>query len=180
MNLQVKIESTLCEQLIRKRAVAKSMFTRTESFLQTGNTDSDEIQVRLNKLPSILVKYEASQEELEACDDVDHTEDRATFEQQYYEVEVKFNKLLRLSTPQLLSCLLDNVSEHGGSIVGSTHSSNTHIKLPTIALPSFSGDHCLWLDFRDTFDSLIVQNSVLTDVQRLHYLLAALKGEAKD
>jgi hypothetical protein len=48
----------------------------------------------------------------------------------------------------------DNVSEHGSN-AGSTHSSTVHIKLPPIALPLFSGDHCQWLNYKDTFEALI-------------------------
>jgi len=61
-----------------------------------------------------------------------------------------------------------------------SHTSSTHIKLPTLALPNFEGDTCSWLHFRDTFEALIVNNTTLSNVQKLHYLIASLKNEAKD
>ena len=61
-----------------------------------------------------------------------------------------------------------------------SHTSSTHIKLPTIALPTFEGDTCSWLHFRDTFEALIVNNTTLSNVQKFHYLIASLKNEAKD
>jgi len=61
-----------------------------------------------------------------------------------------------------------------------SHTSSTHIKLPTIALPTFEGDTCSWLHFRDTFEALIVNNTTLSNVQKCHYLIASFKNEAKD
>jgi hypothetical protein len=54
------------------------------------------------------------------------------------------------------------------------------VKLPSIQLPSFNGTTSNWLHFRDTFDSLIIKNQMLSHVQKLHYLIASLKGEAKN
>jgi len=47
-------------------------------------------------------------------------------------------------------------------------------------LPTFEGDTCSWLHFRDTFEALIVNNTTLSNVQKFHYLIAAIKNEAKD
>jgi len=57
---------------------------------------------------------------------------------------------------------------------------SSHIKLPKIAFPTFEGNTCSWLHFRDTFEALIVNNPVLSNVQKFHYLIASLKYEAKD
>src|SRR5215469_9175898 len=176
MDSYLKLESAQREKLIRQRSVAKGMLSRMQTFIESGNSDVDDIQVRCNKLPSILAKYEAAQEELECYDDSDHSEDRALFEQQYCTVEARLNKLLRSSHG--ISNSPDNVSEHG-SHAGSNHSGGTYIKLPTIQIPSFDGDYCSWLNFKDTFESLIAQNTTLSNIQRFHYLITALKGEPK-
>jgi len=60
------------------------------------------------------------------------------------------------------------------------HPSNYHVRLPTIELPTYSGNVCKWLHFRDTFDALINQNDRLTNVQKFHYLISSLKDEAKE
>jgi hypothetical protein len=36
------------------------------------------------------------------------------------------------------------------------------------------------LQYRDTFEALIVNNTTLSNVQKFHYLIASLKNEAKD
>jgi hypothetical protein len=49
-----KMEATRCEQLIRRRAVAKGMLTCMQAFIEAGNHNVNQIQVRFNKLPGIL------------------------------------------------------------------------------------------------------------------------------
>jgi len=71
-----------------------------------------------------------------------------------------------------------------GSIFEQGHSvhsnSSSHIRLTTIALPTFDGDTCSWLHFRETFEALVVNNTTLSNVQRFHYVIASLKKEAKE
>jgi hypothetical protein len=92
----------------------------------------------------------------------DHTGDRELFENQYYQVEAKFNELLHpvVDSPRRVNSL-SNVSEHGNSV----HGSSSHIRLPTIALPTFEDDTCSWLHFRDTFEALVVKNTSLSNIQ---------------
>jgi hypothetical protein len=92
-----------------KRAVAKSMLTCMQDFITTGTPDLHEVQVRLNKLPNILFKFETAQEELEANDELDHSEDRISFEEQYYLVEAKFHELLHKTHGS------ESSSEHGSN-----------------------------------------------------------------
>jgi len=47
-------------------------------------------------------------------------------------------------------------------------------------LPTFEGDTCSWLHFRDTFEALIFNNTTLYNIQKFHYLRDSLKNEAKD
>jgi hypothetical protein len=50
--------------------------------------------------------------------------------------------------------------------------------LPTLELPSFSGQYTEWTALHDTFSSLIENNDQLNGVQKFHYLKSCLKGEA--
>ena len=72
-----------------------------------------------------------------------------------------------------------SLSDHSNH-TPSSNTSGTHIKLPTIALPTFEADTYSWLQFRDTFEALIVNNTTLSNVQKLHCLIASLKNEVKD
>lgn len=60
----------------------------------------------------------------------------------------------------------------------SFQSHSSHIKLPTIELPSFDGDLSKWMSFKDTFEALIHNDNGLSDVQKLCYMRSSLKGDA--
>ena len=116
---------------------------------------------------------------MELLDDTDRFGDRELFENQYYKVKAKFNKLLHTVTEShsRFNSPPGSISDQGHSV----HSNNnSHIILPTIALPNFAGDTCGWLHFRDTFEALVVNNATLPNVQRFHYVIASLKNEVKD
>jgi len=144
-------------QLIKRRAVAKASLTRLQNFLAAGDLKVNEIKVRLDKLPSILNKYESAQEELECLDEADYSLDREDFENHYYQVEAKFNEILHpvMDPSSRHSSPRSSLSGHSNQ-TPRPHTSSTHIKLPTIALPNFEGDTCSWLHFRDTFEAMIL------------------------
>jgi hypothetical protein len=139
-------------------------------------TDINHLQVRLNKLPTIFNKFETVQDKLESTDDFDHSEDRASFENQYFEVEAKFHELLYSSHS---GTARSSGHSNGSNSTRSTHSSSAQIRLPTTELPNFDSNACKWLHYRDTFEALIVNNQSLSNVQKFHYLISSLKAEAK-
>lgn len=49
-------------------------------------------------------------------------------------------------------------------------SSNNSIKLPTIKLTSFDGSYDQWLEFKDTYLSLIHNSNDIDKIQKFHYL----------
>ena len=176
------MEAIQCTQLIGQCAVAKASLTRMQTFIETGDRKLNEIEVRFEGLPNIFNKFETAQSELELSDDTDHSVDGQHFEDQCFEVKAKFNELLH----PVVNPHSSNQSSPHTSLLGHSnhsprsHSSNTHIKLPTIALPTFEGDTCSWLHFRDTFEALMVHNTVLSNIQKFYYLIVSLKNEAKD
>ena len=89
------------EKLVKRRGVAKASLTRMQTFIEAGDLKVNEIKVRLDKLPSILNKYESVRDELECLDEADHSLDREAFENQYYQVEARFNELLHLAIEPL-------------------------------------------------------------------------------
>lgn len=55
---------------------------------------------------------------------------------------------------------------------------NNFVRLPRIELPTFSGSYEEWPAFKDLFMSLVHNNKMLSDVQRLHYLKTSVTAEA--
>ena len=165
------------KKLVRQRAAAKSSLTRLQNFTETGEHKLHDLQVRYEELSNILSKFETAQNELETTDDGDYSLDRESFEQQYFQVKAKFIELLHPADNPGQS---DNDSEHGSNhSSGVTRASKSYVKLPSIQVPSYDGTISTWLHFRDTFDSLIIQNNMLSNVQKFDYLISSLRGEAK-
>lgn len=69
---------------------------------------------------------------------------------------------------------------HSSPPLSTQNTNNVQVKLPTINLPTFSKQYEDWLPFLDTFTALIDKNESLTEIQKLHYLKSARKGEAAD
>jgi hypothetical protein len=173
------MDSTHCQQLIKLRAVARGMLSRIQNFIETGYQKINDIHVRFNKLPDIFSRYDTAQSELELSDDVDHSGDQEQFENQYYQVEARFSEPVVESTQSSHSSSQSSSSGRK-NVSPRSHASSAHIKLPVISLPIYEGDTCHWLQCRDTFEALIVNNSILSNVQNFHYLIASLKNEAND
>ncbi|GFY66412.1 integrase catalytic domain-containing protein [Trichonephila inaurata madagascariensis] len=72
-----------------------------------------------------------------------------------------------------------NVSICDTALSNNDNSKSSFVKLPDVSLPEFHGVIENWTDFKKQFDSLITNNSVLNDTQKLFYLRSALKGEAR-
>ena len=151
------MNSTLYIQLNKRRAVVKASLTRLQNFLESGDPKFNDFKVRLDKLPSVLNKYESAKNELECLDEADYSQDRGEFENKYYQFEANFNEILHpvMDPPSRRSSPRSSFSRHSNHTPRS-HTSSTYIKLPTITLPTFEGDTCSWLHFRDTFEALIL------------------------
>ncbi|XP_063636012.1 uncharacterized protein LOC134806617 [Cydia splendana] len=105
--------------------------------------------------------------------------EREEFETKYHELVAGARNLL--GARPLHSATLDAARE--GSVASfedaqaGGHKSNC-VRLPKIDLPTFQGHYQHWLEFRDTFISLIHSRQDMDNINKLHYLRASLKGSA--
>ncbi|XP_067208504.1 uncharacterized protein [Linepithema humile] len=91
-----------------------------------------------------------------------------------------------LDASDYMADLIETLSErpsipgHSGdtSSVNTTVANNSAMKLCRIELPEFSSDRLKWTHFHDIFETLVINNSSLNNVTRLHYLMSKLKGDA--
>ncbi|XP_049868956.1 uncharacterized protein LOC126368838 [Pectinophora gossypiella] len=167
----VSMEVTKEERdLIRKRASIKGRLTAFTNFLTPLNVSSltpeaaSELQLRTGKIESLYQQYDEVQSQLECIvDDVDgQIAERNEYESRYYKTLSKAQQLLT-------SFCSDKATQPG------THK---QVKLPTIQLPKFSGSYENWLEFRDTFSSLVHSNDGFDEISKFHYLRASLEGSA--
>ncbi|XP_076626809.1 uncharacterized protein LOC143344549 [Colletes latitarsis] len=78
---------------------------------------------------------------------------------------------------QQKAILLDLKEEYTTGKPEPSHCNSSLRSLPKIALPNFSGDYKSWSNFRDLFQTLILDNVSLSPVEKLHYLKTSLTGE---
>lgn len=145
-----------------------------------------EIENRYLKLENLLSEFESVQMEIatlifnqeeEIFDDLTEHE---TFEEFYYKVISRCRALMDSLSPQP-EISANRVAKSASRSSRESYDSNSrmHIKLPTISLPKFDGSSENWLEFRDTFSSLIHENPDLPAVQKFHYLKASLTNLAE-
>ncbi|KAJ0183500.1 hypothetical protein K1T71_001476 [Dendrolimus kikuchii] len=167
------VESDDLRDLIKKRGIIKGKFTLFVKYVQTldktkiTELQKAELNERLLKSESLFDKFSDIQDEIELNMSEFQLEkellEREAFENQFYEIMAQYKCFLKES----------------GSLEHSFCQSNRNfIKLPTISLPSFDGTYDQWLEFRDTFQSLIHNNNDIDNVQKFHYLRSALTGAA--
>lgn len=99
--------------------------------------------------------------------------DRAAFEESYYSLAARIRECLGPS----VSSSRDATSSPS---VSNASEQATHVQLPKLNLPRFSGKYDEWFPFYDAFNSIIHSNVSLNNVQRLQYFRGCLSGEASD
>ncbi|GBP12587.1 hypothetical protein EVAR_10250_1 [Eumeta japonica] len=171
------------KELIKKRVSVKAKITQFSSYLnvvrssaQLSELQITELTVRLSKIENFYSIYDTLQSDLEMiADDPDELyAEREQFESQYYNVTAAAQLLVekhRASKP---------IQPEASSLDARTSVTNAqnYVRLPKIDLPHFCGDYHKWLEFRDTFNSLIHSNKDIDNINKFHYLRSSLQGSA--
>ncbi|XP_076661119.1 uncharacterized protein LOC143364992 [Halictus rubicundus] len=166
--------------LIIERGTVKAALTRFRTFLSKSATTTSvgSLKKRLEAnigLHDTFNRVQTRIEILVAGTDAEqmHATERDDFETAYFDLVDQVETFIARSTPNhSRATTVSPISAQA------TDSSTTHIRLPTLQLPSFDGNYSDWLKFKDTFTSVIHENNSLTDIQRFHYLNSSLKGVA--
>lgn len=145
------------------------------------------LQARLENMKQIYSEFDQVQTELEMLsDDLDgQLKERETFEDMYHGMMATAKCLITVPLVSQAPASSRNslISDGSNSRVSSiniapnqnttiTNTTVRSVKLPDIKLPTFTGDYNSWLEYRDTYTSLIhhrkdmdeIQNSLLEGV----------------
>ncbi|XP_072392322.1 uncharacterized protein [Diabrotica undecimpunctata] len=166
------------------RTSIKSSLTRFSNYFNTikdlecDEIDLYELQQRLNKAETLLDDFNTAQSTIEAedknydanCDA--HSREREKFENDYYKIIA--------ATKKLTNSFMNTNKVDNNDSTSSSESSFSNIRLPQLSLPTFDGSFDQWLFFRDSFTSIIHENSSMSKVQKFHYLRLSLQGKAAD
>lgn len=163
------------KELKKKRSSYKGRLTVFGTYLSILK-DSElnpcqvmELQLRVDKLENLYDDFNEIQVKLECiCDNIDAEElERTTIESQYYGLIAQ------------AKIMISNFSKTEQAETKSNSSYKRQlVKLPTIKLPKFSGSYDTWLEFHDTFSSLIHDNDEIDEINKFHYLRSSLEGSA--
>ncbi|KAI5637046.1 putative peptidase (DUF1758) domain-containing protein [Phthorimaea operculella] len=171
-------------QLKNKRKSCKRKFTLFEKYINNlkdlesiNDIQRGEISLRLANTESLLQEFESVQLEIESYLEEDEISDDELeqFQTRYYSIVALAKHLSQDDAESSKS------SHHSSSSLKSlpkNNYANNAVKLPTISLPSFDGSVENWLEYRDTYLSLIHNNDMLGAIQKFHYLRSSLTGSA--
>lgn len=169
-----QLDESGIKELCKKRASVRgklTLFSKYVDSLEHNNITEairTELQARLNKAEHLLSSFSEIQDEIDLnVNEVEFEKqlsEREAFENQFYAYVAKSKCIIKANTTEN-----QNINSSKGSCA---------IKLPTISLPSFDGSYDHWLEYRDTYMSLIHNSKEIDNVQKFHYLRSSLTGNA--
>lgn len=167
--------------LQRQRGCLKTKLTLFEKYLNLAKQktvernfeqqDTFELESRLNKIEIIINEFDVIQYKLDCLIETDNDE-RESFENRYYSLSACAKSIISKNVELDQKSNISPTQSLDGSI------RNYNINLPKINLPVFHGDYEKWLEYHDTFKSMIHNQTSIGNIQKFHYLKASLRGEA--
>ncbi|XP_062528629.1 uncharacterized protein LOC110386484 isoform X2 [Bombyx mori] len=158
------------DTLIKRRGAIKAKLTIFRNYIKPLSSFSSltdlqrfELEGRYERIQCLYNDFDKLQTEIETLLDApdDDFKSRCEFEDQYHPTVALARSLLSATTN----------SEGSGRV-------HTNVRLPKIDLPHFDGSVQGWLEFKDTYISLIHNNKCNDDIMRFHYLRSCLRGSA--
>lgn len=136
--------------------------------------------MRHTKMLEMYNDFDSIQNDIEGLMELpdDEYAERTSFETRYFGAMAAAQDLLG---KQAAHAGAASAGHENGSATGSgdaVFSSKPNIKLPTIHLPTFSGRYQDWLEYHDTYKSLIHDNMSIPKIHKFHYLRNSLKDSA--
>lgn len=133
-----------------------------------------ELKARLDKILDLYNEFDSVQTDLESLVEIsdDEHKEREIFENSYFGCVAFAQKMLSAASAD------QDAESVTGSNINTGPSGRPNIKLPTINLPIFSGRYQEWLEYHDTYKSLIHDNTTIPKIHKFHYLRNTLKESA--
>ncbi|XP_045457522.1 uncharacterized protein LOC123667726 [Melitaea cinxia] len=176
---------TKMEKLIKKRAGIKAKLTIFSNFInnilpskELSSVQLLDLEGRFSKFDTLYTVFDQLQCDIEMLSDnlENECQEREYFENQYHELIAKARGLLGEQPSHRRELQDGSVASFEDVKAGG--SKFNCVRLPKISIPTFHGHYQHWLEYRDTFISLIHSRSDIDDINKLHYLRASLKDSA--
>lgn len=167
----------MMKDLKKKRGTIKFRLTHFKKYVNSFEdvdlsiNQRTELKLRIVGSQSLMNDFNQVQSKIEDISPESEIEkqleSREEFEREYYIVLA------------IAECLTSTDEKSTSISELPAPSSNNAIKLPAISIPNFDGSYEHWLEFRDTFISLVHNCKSITQIQKFHYLKSSLSGNAK-
>lgn len=164
--------------LVIRRGQLKATLTRFSNYVKGANIDITALKIRLSKLEPTWNEFEQVQSRIEALD-VSQVSERESFEEDYFEAVTDASKIIETHQNSLINSCSNQAGPN--SPIQSVPNSNlvsSSARLQAITLPKFNGSYEGWLQFFETFQALVHNNSELSTIQKFYYLQSCLSQEA--
>jgi len=162
------------KKLNRKKAYLKEQITKLIAA-DEDLEDVNKIKARLTICENYKKKLEELKDEYyDVADDEELEDINSCLEELDDQLQI-----LEVSLLTLINKFMNKSVDSKSPQIANKQLINVSVRLPEIPLPLFDGSFDQWNNFKRQFISLIEENSELTSSQKLYYLRAALKGDAK-
>lgn len=157
------------EILKNKRLAALKQLERLQEFAlnQAADATLESLELRKASLEKLMQQFEGVQSKLEEtyCDE-ETEQARTAFEIVYFEIHPLLSALIKTkinvaAPPVLVPVVNANVGRQG-------------VRLPDLSVPKFTGDTTKWLQFIETFTSLVDRDATLSNTAKFQYLLLSV------
>ncbi|KAI5632335.1 hypothetical protein NE865_14954 [Phthorimaea operculella] len=181
---------TSLDELIGKRKSIKGRITKFNNYITSITTEDGGLPAQeycklfsqLKGFHKMFADFDDLQCRIEILNGEnldDELEIRDSFETRFHE-NIACAEILLGTNPQ------PKPSHSGNEGVRQEHNCSFHncgdndvgFRLPIIKIPNFDGTYFKWLNFHDTFESLVHKNEKIKPIHKFHYLCSYLEGEA--
>lgn len=163
--------------LTQTRKLTIAALNRFTGYVHSfSNTDKIyELQARTEKIHLLWNEFAGIQGDLEIFDiQNDHSGYRVDFEDEFFGSTGEAKRIIDKHFSDLAK---QSRSQSSPAVVQQTNSAN-NTNLPKVKLPEFYGSYENWLQFSDTYKSLVHNSNNITKIEKFFYLKSCLKGDA--
>lgn len=183
-------ENVKIKDLTNKRSNVKGRLTKFKNHIEAlqsqkaiSELDISKLTMRSSRMESLFIEFDELQAQLESLNQ-DNLDSELTIRDG---IEQDFDHYISIAKSMIAANSTHenpNSEYHSNNSTCSSHchdhsdSNVLGFKLPVIKIPNFDGTYYKWLEFKETFSSLIHDNKRLKNIHKFHYLNSYLEGEA--
>lgn len=176
------------KDLVAQRGAIRQRLTKFKTSLDVLTAqgsllpiETRKLAMKLSKFETLFTEFDGLQGQIEiANSDAQETEviTRDLIEQDFYHCMATAQELIEANTSKPSENQLNESSRCSSQCQQHENGNLLGFKLPVIKIPNFDGTYYKWLEFKETYSSLIHENTQIKDIHKFHYLNSYLEGEA--